>query len=297
MGGGSWTSSTRATYATMGANARSKSVHEVFRSKSLNERFDPSKIMIRESVDSEDNPESTAIIIGVDVTGSMGMIAHELAKDGLGRLVADTFDRKPVTNPHVMCMAIGDAHHDQAPLQVSQFEADIRIAEQLNDLYVEGGGGGNGFESYDLPWHFAAHHTKIDCFDKRGKKGYLFTIGDEPPPPLNNTLSERETSNVFGTTDVTVGTASESLTAALTKYHVFHLIVEQGFYANSQPVRVKNDWKELLGNRAIPLSDYKHMSEVIVSLMHVSEGEDPEAVISSWEDPKVATTVRYALGL
>ena len=25
--------------------------------------------------------------------------------------------------------------------------------------------------------------TSIDCFEKRGKKGYLFTIGDEQLPP------------------------------------------------------------------------------------------------------------------
>ena len=30
--------------------------------------------------------------------------------------------------------------------------------------------------------YFAAMHTKIDSFIKRGKKGYLFTIGDEPVP-------------------------------------------------------------------------------------------------------------------
>lgn len=282
----------------MSTTARAtKSVHEHFKNRHLDERFDPRKIMIRESVDSADNPESTAIIVGLDITGSMGMLAHEMAKEGLGNLVAGTFDRKPVTDPHIMCMAIGDAHYDSAPLQVTQFEADIRIAEQLNDIYVEGGGGGNGFESYDLPWHFAANHTKIDCFDKRNKKGYLFTIGDEPPPPLDNRLSTRENSKLFESSDMKVGTPGESLKAAQEKYHVFHLIVEEGWFASSRPEVVSSRWNEILGSRAIPLKNYKHMSEVIISLMHVSEGEDPEAVIASWEDRNVADTVRYALGL
>ena len=65
----------------------------------------------------------------------------------------------------------------------AQFEADLRIADQLARLWLEGGGGGNRFESYNLPWYFAARRTSIDCFEKRGRKGYLFTVGDEPPPP------------------------------------------------------------------------------------------------------------------
>ncbi|HAO33838.1 MAG TPA: hypothetical protein DCQ84_12920, partial [Candidatus Competibacteraceae bacterium] len=58
----------------------------------------------------------------------------------------------------------------------------IRIARQLRRLWLEKGGGGNACESYTLPWYFAATHTAIDCFEKRGKKGYLFTVGDEEPP-------------------------------------------------------------------------------------------------------------------
>ena len=295
MGGGSWTENTRTLYSKMSATAKSSSINEVFTRRKIDERFDPRNILFRESVDSEDNPESTAIIVALDVTGSMGILAHEMAKDGLGKLVANTFDRKPVTDPHVMCMAVGDAVFDSAPLQVTQFEADIRIAEQLTDLYIEGGGGGNGFESYDVPWHFAGNHTKIDCFDKRGKKGYLFTVGDEPPPPLNNVLSESNTRKVYQSSDVRIGTPAESLAAADKQYHVFHLIVEEGYFAKNRPNEVLGGWRELLGNRAILLSDYHHMAEVIVSLMHVSEGQDPEEVINSWEDPNVAKTVRRAL--
>src|SRR5690606_25429877 len=115
-------------------------------------------------------------------TGSMGEIAGILAREGLGTLVESILDRKPVSDPHIMVMGVGDSSCDHAPLQASQFEPDIRVAEQLKNIYLEGGGGGNRHESYTLPWYFAAEKTDIDCV-KHGKKGIIFTFGDEECPP------------------------------------------------------------------------------------------------------------------
>ena len=137
---------------------------------------------MRESRDSKDNPKSTPVIVALDVTGSMGMLADVIAREGLGVLFNAILDLKPISDPHVMFMGVGDANCDSAPLQVSQFEADNRIVEQLTQLFIEHGGGGNNFESYNLPWYFGARHTEHDSLIKRGKRGYLFTVGDEEAP-------------------------------------------------------------------------------------------------------------------
>ena len=132
-----------------------KSTAAVF-SHGLNPHLDPRNIKngIRESRDSDANPASTAIIIGLDVTGSMGLIADAIAREGLKTLFTEIYDRQPVRDPHILFMGVGDALCDTAPLQVSQFEADIRIADQLVDLWLESGGGANACESYTLPWYF-----------------------------------------------------------------------------------------------------------------------------------------------
>ena len=140
---------------------KGRSTSAIFGRRALHDALDPRRIPLRESRDSAKNPRSTAIICALDVTGSMGMIADALARQGLGTLVEEILRRKPVSDPHVMCMGVGDATCDQAPLQVTQFEADIRIAEQLQELWLEKGGGGNCFESYDLPWYFAAMHLSL----------------------------------------------------------------------------------------------------------------------------------------
>ncbi len=257
-----------------------RSTAAVFTSRGLNENLDPKKIKngIRESRDSTDNPSSTAIIVGLDVTGSMGVIADNIARTGLKTLFTEIYDRRPVSDPHIMFMGIGDVVCDQVPLQVSQFEADIRIADQLTDLYLEGGGGGNACESYTLPWYLAAMHTSIDCFEKRGKKGYLFTIGDEEPPAR---LSAAELQRVFGSGQSEMS-SRDLLDLVSRQYHVFHVIAKEGSHARYALDTVQKKWTDLLGQRALLLDDHTKLSELIVSTIQVVEGETVDDVVKSW---------------
>ena len=241
--------------------------------------LDPAKIKMRESRDSDDDLASTPIIVGIDVTGSMGMLAEALVKRGLKPLFEEILDRKPVTDPHVMAMAIGDAWCDRAPLQVTQFEADIRVAEQIQDLFIEGGGGANQYESYNLPWYFAATKTVTDAWDKRGKKGYLFTVGDEPCPPV---LEVAHIKRVCGGRAQHDLSTPDVLAMAERRYEVFHVVVEEGSFARSRPDVVMQSWTEVLGQRVLRLSDHEKLSEVIVSAIEITEGRDAGSVAASW---------------
>ena len=290
MGGGRWTNDDWSGYTKTTRSARRE---EIFTSRELKDALNPAKIRVRESCDSPDNPNSTPIIIGLDVTGSMGIIAEVMAKESLGTLIAGIYERRPIPDPHVMLMGIGDVTGDRAPLQATQFEADIRVAEQLKEIWLEGNGQGNGFESYDLPWYFAANRTVIDSYTKRGKKGYLFTIGDENPP--KETLDITNLRRVFGPTVEVGTTVAQALADAQQRYAVFHVVVEEGGYARTALPRVKGAWRELLGPNAIMLKNYTHVSEVILSVIEVAEGADAETVISSWQDAGVRSSVAHAL--
>jgi len=291
MGYGSWNSS---AYSVQSAVRSVQSREQVFQKRDVSKEFDPRLVEVRESLDSEDSPESTALIFALDVTGSMGFIAEHIAKKGLGTLVQGILDTKPVSDPHIMMMGIGDINVDEAPLQVTQFEADNRISDQIVDIWLEGGGGGNDFESYDLAWLFAARKTKIDCFDKRGKKGYLFTIGDEEVPRISSSkVIEKMTGMKIGQKLE----REDALAAAQEKFEVFHVIVEQGNHMGYARDKTVSGWKKLLGKRAILLDNYKCISEVILSVIRVNEGADPQTVIDSWQDKKAKESVKYALGL
>ena len=276
MGTARWNHHDWSDYA---ASTTDKSTEALFAARAMAPELDPFGVTARESRDSDLNPESTAIIIGLDVTGSMGMIADALARKGLGTLIEEILARRPVPDPHVMCMGIGDVLYDQAPLQVTQFEADIRIAQQLEQLWLEKGGGGNVCESYDLPWYFAALHTRIDCFEKRARKGYLFTIGDEEPSPG---LSAKAIARVIGDRVQRGFNARQLLEMASRMYHVFHVIVEEGSHARHDPHGVRSAWSGLLGQRVIGLADHTKLAEVIVSIIEINEGRERDVVAGSW---------------
>jgi hypothetical protein len=267
----------------------------IFSSRALRDSLDPAKARdpMRVSRDSADNPASTAIIVALDVTGSMHTIPEYMVREGLPALFGNIYERKPVTDPQAMFMGVGDATCDRAPLQVSQFEADIRIASQLKDLYLEGGGGGNMTESYTLPWYFAGMHTSIDCFEKRDKRGYLFTVGDEMVP---ETLTAAQIKRVIGTRPQSDFTARQLLDLASRQYHVFHVIVQEGSNYRSHPGPVRGSWTDILGQRALMLSDHTRLSEVIVSAIQITEGANAEHVAASWGGG-TALVVRGATGL
>jgi hypothetical protein len=291
MGSARWDPAHWAAYAKSTAG---RSTAGIFTGSALDPALDPRFINIRESRDSTLNPNSNAIIVGLDVTGSMGMIADALARRGLGILVEELLARKPVTDPHLMVMGIGDAWCDRAPLQVTQFEADIRIARQLEQIYLEHGGGGNSFESYNLPWYFAATRTSIDCFEKRQRKGYLFTVGDELPPPV---LLAEHARRVLGEGPPGDISTRDLLMMVERLYHVFHVVVEEGNYARQHLPDVMAKWTDLLGQRVLRLEDHTRLAEVVVSAIQVNEGVDADTVAKSWSGSTAMVVKRAVASL
>jgi hypothetical protein len=206
----------------------------------------------------------------------MNRVLASVIQDGLPIFAEEVYSRKPVTDPHLMFMGIGDPLCDNSPLQVTQFEADIRIGDQLQKMWLENGGGGNHEEGYALAWYFAAFHTSIDSLEKREKKGFLFTIGDDGP---TTKVSKEQIKKLFGDTVEKDYTSAELLAIVSRKYEVFHLMLTGG----SHTPAVVSSWRALLGERAIVLTNHSKIGEVIVSLLQVLSGVEKEEVVASWD--------------
>ncbi len=274
MGHGSYKSSDWEKLKKSRGITATSSVSEIFKNNGFNEKYNPKFISVRESRDSEDSPNSTPVILAFDVTGSMGYLAEEIAKNSLNRTITEIYDKQPITNPHVMCAAITEPD-PQGGLQVTQFEADIRVVEQLLELRV--GFGGNRFSYDSLIWYFAANHTDIDCYNKRGQKGFLFTIGDEVCGAKHGErLSVNEIKSVFDD-DVKEDIPLKDLYhRASEKYEVFHIIVGSR--------RGITSWNEFIPGRVAYLEDVSLISELVTAIMQITNGADKKSVLNQWQD-------------
>jgi hypothetical protein len=242
----------------------------VFSSR-LKSSLDPKGVKVRESRDSADHPESNAIGVLFDVTGSMGQTPYEFAQKKLGGLMKMLVDKGVIGHPQVLFGAIGDSYSDTTPFQVGQFESGVEMDTCLTDIFIEGGGGGQNKESYGLGHYFFARHTSIDCSEKRGKKGYLFTVGDELVWP---TITAAEAERVFGDT-IEDTTVADLIHECESRYNVFHIVV--GTSTGNRP-EILAGWKALLGERALKLDDPDNICELIAATIGLCEGHSLDVV-------------------
>ncbi len=268
MGYGSYSASDWKKLKTSRNLSNTQSVQEVFKRKKCNPKFDPKFIGTRECFDSTDHPNTTPIVVGLDVTGSMGYLAVEVATKALNELIMKLYSTNAVEDPALMCAAYGD-FNDDAPLQVTQFESDIRIAEQLLELYFENGGQGDVVPT--CLWEFLARHTDIDAIKKRGRKGYVFTIGDGAE--IRREFVSKTIERVIGD-KINDATRESLLKEVQEKFHVFHIML--GSEGN-------RDF--LAGNKMnISEANVEYIPQIIISTIQLQNGKAMNDILMQWDD-------------
>ncbi|HEX6930746.1 MAG TPA: hypothetical protein VF162_01285 [Streptosporangiaceae bacterium] len=293
MGSGRWSTNVYDAAARYrAATGASAFAHSDSGARNVHLALDPLGVTVRESRDSAEHPRSLAIAVLFDVTGSMREVPREL-QEKLPQLLGLLLRKGYADDPQIMFGAIGDATCDRAPLQVGQFESDNRMDDDLSSILLEGGGGGQKTESYELAMYFMARHTVTDCYTRRGKRGYLFLIGDEMAYPR---VKRAEVSAVIGDglqADIPLTAIVAELTRAWDTYYV---LPEGASYAGDS--EVLSFWRRLLGQNVIELADLAAVSETIA--LTVGLGEDAINLSEGLEDlddvgSDAGTTVSKAL--
>lgn len=104
----------------------------------------------------------------------------------------------------------------------------------------------NKLESYLLAWIMAGFHTDTDSFYKRGRKGFLFTLGDEPClKKVPGEALERFLGYQKGAGTIT---ATEALEKAQEQYEVFHIHITNASYSLRE---VESGWRNLVGDHLL----------------------------------------------
>lgn len=237
---------------------------------SLHSELDP-KSRVRECCNTEEHPNTLPVILALDVTGSMGSACDECAAS-VANLMKDLYEQ--FEDVEVCVMGVGDLECDDSPLQVSQFESDVRVAKQMQEIYLEKGGGGNSYESYTAPWYFGLYHTRLDCFDKQGRKGVIITVGDEP---LNPALNKRDVEHFLGVgLEEQVELKTDKLyKAASKKFDIYHISVEDdrtnyNSDRGSYEEQVDKSFKDVIGDDHYLVSSVNGLQKNIVKCIEKS---------------------------
>ncbi|MEO7112399.1 MAG: VWA domain-containing protein [Polyangiaceae bacterium] len=242
----------------------SQSREQVFKQRKTHALMDPKGVRARESRDSDGHSSSLPIVFALDVTGSMGEIPGRLAQQELPHFM-QVLGSCGLVDPQVLFMAVGDATSDAAPLQVGQFETTAELMDQwLTWSYLEGNGGGQKHESYELALYFLAEHTVMDQVLKRKKRGYILMTGDELPYPA---VSKNQVEAIIGDRldhDVPV---AEVVAAVQETFETFFLIP-----ALDRRDGCEKAWRDLLGDHVLCMTEPADTCYVSAGAIALSEG-------------------------
>lgn len=280
MGSGSWSTSTFTNYVITNAVSRGYSAtldslgnvvttatnQEMFKNTCIEPELNPMNV-IRECRDSEEHPNTLPVLLCTDVTGSMGQAAVEVAKK-LNTIMTNLYDK--ITDVEFCIMGIGDLYCDRGPIQISQFESDIRIAEQLDKVWFEFGGGGNYSESYTAAWYMGSRHCDLDCW-KRGKKGIIITMGDERCNPY---LPKNELQRLTGDTLEGDVETKNLFDEASQKFDIYHIQVNHG--RDWDIDGIKKSW-EFLGDNY----HEANMDNIADTIINIITNNDTQNVVTA----------------
>jgi hypothetical protein len=168
-----------------------------------------------------DIKHTTPIVGAMDLTRSRGDDANVIFGK-IPMFIGQIYLNNYVPYPSVCWAGYGNAKVDLASIQITQFENDNRMDDQLKLMWLEKGGGGTGMESAELLAYFYARHCHLACND-RGKKGIFYFTTDAGFHPY---VSKTEVKRIFGD-DISQDIESAKIFAELQKKFDVYVIFPQ----------------------------------------------------------------------
>lgn len=209
----------------------------------VNMKEGPDGRKVRECRDSAAHPNSVGVVVGFDTTASMKDQPVVFANQALPHLMGQLVHDGVLEDAAVLFCAFNDGYTSAHPFQCGQFESGLEIDDDLTRLPLQSGGGGTHEESSELAIYFAARHTAMDCYEKRGKKGYCFILTDEKPYDL---VSAAMVARTFGDKLKNDIRTEDIIAEARKSFNVFVVFADAGYYG-VQAQANKQRWIDLLG--------------------------------------------------
>jgi len=210
--------------------------------------------------------ESVApLIIVSDVTGSMGewpatMFSKlpYLDKEGQEYLGPDL---------EICFAAVGDAYSDQYPLQIPGFAKGLKLEEMLKKLVIEGNGGGQLSETYEL----AALYFLHNCDLPKAIHPILIFIGDEfPYPTIPKDLAKKFAGVSVEESRINTSKIFEQLKQKFSVYLIRKMygVPRSGDRVSKEDEKIHAVWADLLGeDHIVVLPSADRVVDVIFGIL------------------------------
>lgn len=171
--------------------------------------------------------------------------------------------QKYLEDPAISFCAIGDAIYDRAPLQISEFGQGKEIDQLISKMYLEGGGGGNYEESYELPAYFYRNH----CLFTNARKPFFFVTGDEG---FFSTVEKSHILKVMGFSPDKDYNGQGLWKDLMTRFNVF--LIKKDYGGDHERI-IYEQWKNAIGaERILRISEPKACIDIMLGAICLTSG-------------------------
>lgn len=244
--------------------------------------------------DKLESKSTSPIVIFSDVTGSMGAWPSTMfsklpyfsneCKEYLGE---DT---------EVCFAAIGDAYSDKMPLQLRPFAKDEDLPARMQELVIEGGGGGQQTETYELGALYALYNIEIP----NAINPLIIFIGDEAP---YTTISKSTAKNVCKVDLEGPMTTQDVFERLRQKFSVYFIHKSYGAVTSANSLNpsdkvIYEKWADLVGHDHIAvLPEAGRVVDVIFGILAQEAGrtKDFTKELTDRQTPAQVTMVMQSL--
>jgi len=240
--------------------------------------------MVPESI----STESTApLVVLCDVTGSMGNWPATI----FSKLPYLDLEGKEYLGDdmEISFAAVGDAHSDEYPIQIRPFKAGTDLESELKELVIEGNGGGQSSESYELTALYYARNAHMP----NAKRPILIIIGDEG---FYETISRAHAKLAHVHTQEKSISTRELFDELMETYSVY--LVRKPYNYGGENDRIQSRWENLIGKEHIAvLPSADRVVDVIFGILAQEQNRVDyfKDEIEDRQDPNQVDTVYKAL--
>lgn len=205
------------------------------------------------------------IVIALDGTGSMGDWAR-IIYDKLPLFWHELVKKEYLKDPEISFAVVGDANCDNTPIQICNFAKSSELDTWLKKIYLEGGGGGQYHESYELTAWYYANKMQITA---RPEDAFFFFIGDEGfYPDIEASFIRDLCDKNYKGGDVD---AKDAFAALQRKMNVFLVHKKYDICGGSEiDKKIVKEWEPILGvQNILPLDQAKAVIDVMLGAISI----------------------------